>query len=171
LEPRNEISQFYIDDNNINKNYYKGKAAIYFIKADTYNIPIADLFSINGFDDLEINIDTISLEISSILNGKGQIFNGNEELFKGSFFNPKINITFKNIINDGYLMIIDIKTKPRNRPSSVSTCVNEAKIILYVSQKNCTMDEESDNFCQKCKNEYSNNGNNCYLKSEKFANL
>ena len=81
LEPRNEISQFYIDDNNINKNYYKGKTAIYFINDDTYNIPIADLFSINGFDDLEINIDTISLEISSIQNGKGQIFNGNEELF------------------------------------------------------------------------------------------
>ena len=56
MEPRNEISQFYIDDNNINKNYYKGKTAIYFIKADTYNIPIADLFSSNGFDDLEIAI-------------------------------------------------------------------------------------------------------------------
>ena len=51
-------------------------------------------------------------------------------------------------------MIINIKAKPRNRPSSVSTCVNEEKIYLYVSQKNCTMDKESDNYCQKCKDEY-----------------
>ena len=68
-------------------------------------------------------------------------------------------------------MIISIKTKPRNRPSSASTCVNEAKLYLYVSQKNCTMDEASDNYCQKCINEYSKIGNNCYHKSEKFSNL
>ena len=68
-------------------------------------------------------------------------------------------------------MIISIKTKPRNRPSSVSTCVNEAKIYLYVSQKNCTVDEASDNYCQKCIDEYGKSGNNCYHKSEKFTNL
>ena len=156
LEPRNEIAQFYIDDNKINRNYYKGKTAIYFINNDIYNIPIKDLFSINGFDNLEIILDSISLEISSIQNGNGQIFNGNEELSEGSFFNPNISLTYvKKVINDGYLMNISIKTKPRNRPSSVSTCVNETKIYLYVPQKNCTMDEVSDNYCQKCIKMYS----------------
>ena len=153
-------------------NYYKGKTVEYFINNnDTYNIPIKDLFIINGFEDKEIMLDTFSLEISSIQNGYGHIYNGNEELFEGSFFNPNINLTFRNIINDGYLMIISIKTKPRNRNSSVSTCANEAKIYLYVSQKNCTMDEASDNYCQKCKDDYGRNDNNCYHKSEKFTNL
>ena len=172
MEPRNEITQFYIDDNKINRNYYKGKTVIYFINNDVYNIPIKDLFSINDFDNLEFILDTISLEISSIQNGNGQIFNGNEELFERSFFNPNINLTyFKKVINDGYLMIISIKTKPRNRPSSVSTCANEAKIYLYAPQKNCTIDEVSDNYCQKCINEYGKNGNNCYYKLEKLTNL
>ena len=69
FEPRNEITQFYTDDKNINRNYYKGKTVIYFINNDVYNIPIKDLFSINDFDNLEIILDTISLEISSIQNG------------------------------------------------------------------------------------------------------
>ena len=164
LEPRNDIQNYYIDDSKINTNYYKGKEVEYFIyNNDTLNIPIKDLFIINGFDNLEIILDTISLEISSIQNGKGQIFNGNEELSEGSFFNPNIN--------EGYLMIVSIKTKPRNRPSSVSTCVNEAKIYLYVSQENCTMISASDNYCQKCIGEYGKSGNNCYHKSEKFTNL
>ena len=171
LKPKNDISNFYLDDNSINRNYYKGKTVEYFINNDIYNISIKDLFSINGFDNLEIFLDAISLEISSIQNGKGKILNGNEELSEGNFFNPNINLTFKNIINEGYLMVISIKTKPRNRPSSVSTCVNEAKIILYVSQENCTIDEASDNYCQKCIDEYGKNGNNCYHKSEKFTNL
>ena len=171
LEPKNVITNFYIDDTKINKNYYKGKTVEYFINNATYNIPIKDLFSINGFDNLEIILDTFSLEISSIQNGKGKIFNGNEELFEKSFFNPNTNLTFKKIINDGYLMTIRIKTKPRDRPSSVSTCVNEAQIYLYVSQENCTMDKSSDNYCQKCMDEYGKSGNNCYHKSEKFTNL
>jgi len=172
LKPRYDITKFYIDDNNININYYNGKTVEYFINNDVYNIPIKDLFSINGFDNLEIILDKISLEISSIQNGNGQIFNGNEELFERSFFNPNINLTyFKKVINDGYLMIISIKTKPRNRNSSVSTCANEAKIYLYAPQKNCTIDEASDNYCQKCINEYGKNGNNCYYKLEKLTNL
>ena len=171
LDPKNDITNFYINDNKINKNYYKGKTVKYFINSDTYNIPIKDLFSINGFDNLEILLESFSLEISDVQNGKGKIFNGIEELSKGSFFNPNINLTFKNIINDGYLMIINIKTKPRNRPSSVSTCVNEAKIYLYVSQKNCTMNEASDNYCQKCLDEYGKSDNNCYHRSEKFRYL
>jgi len=172
LEQRNDITNFYINDNNINRNYYKGKTVIYLINNnDTINIPIKDLFIINGFDDLEIILDTISLEISNIQNGKGQLFNGNEELIEGSFFNPNISLTFKNKINDGYLMIVSIKTKPRNRPSYVSTCTNEAKIYLYISQKNCTMEEVSDNYCQKCIDDYGKSGNNCYHKSEKFTNL
>ena len=171
LDPMNDISHFYINDNYINRNYYIGKAVEYFINNDIYNIPIKDLFSINSFDNLEIFSDTISLEISNIQNGKGKIFNGNEELSEGCFFNPNINLTFKNKINEGYLMIISIKTKPRNRPSSVSTCVNDAKIYLYISQENCTMDEASDNYCQQCIDEYGKNGNNCYHKSEKFTNL
>ena len=172
LEPRNDITNFYIDDSKINTNYYMGKTVKYFIyNNDTLNIPIKDLFIINGFENLEIILDTISLEISNIQNGKGKIFNGNEELSEGSFFNPNISLTFQNKINEGYLMIISIKTKPRNRPSSVSTCVNEAKIYLYVSQENCTMDEASDNYCQKCRDEYGKNGGSCYHRSEKFTNL
>ena len=39
-------------------------------------------------------------------------------------------------------MIIDIETKPRNQKSvNISTCEKEAKIYLYISQKNCTMNE------------------------------
>ena len=171
LKPRNDIINFYINDISIIRNYYKGKTVEYIINNDIHNIPIKDLFSINGFDNLEIFLDTFSLEISSIQNGKGKIFNGNEELSEGSFFNPNIYLTFKNEINEGYLMIISIKTKPRNRPSSVSTCANEAKIYLYVSQKNCTMDEASDNYCQKCIDEYGKYDNNCYHRSEKFTNL
>ena len=172
LEPRNDITNFYIDDSKINTNYYIGKTKEYFVNNnDTLNIPIKDLFIIKDFDNLEIILDTISLEISSIQNGKGQIFNGNEELFEGSFFNPNINLTFKNKINEGYLMIISIKTKPRNRPSSVSTCTNDAKIFLYVSQENCTMNKTSDNYCQNCIDEYGKSNNNCYHKSEKFTNL
>ena len=68
-------------------------------------------------------------------------------------------------------MIISIKTKQSNRNSSVSTCINEAKIYLYVPQKNCTIVEVSDNYCQKCINEYGKNGNNCYHISEKLTNL
>jgi len=171
LDPMNDITHFYINDYYINRNYYIGKTVEYFINNDIFNISIKDLFSINGFDNLEIFSDTISLKITNIQNGKGKIFNGNEELSEGSFFNPNINLTFKNNINEGYLMIISLITKPRNRPSSASTCVNEAKIYLYVSQKNCTMDEASDNYCQQCIDEYGKNGNNCYHKSEKFTNL
>jgi len=171
LDAKNNITNFYIDDKKINKNYYLGKKVEYFINNDTYNIPVKDLFSITGYNNLEIILDTISLEISNIQNGKGQIFNGNKELFEGSFFNPNMNLTFKKNINNGYLMIISIKTKPRNRPSSFSTCINESKIYLYVSQDNCTMYESSDNYCQKCIDEYVKNGNNCYNKSEKFSNL
>ena len=171
LKPKNDITNFYINDSKINKDYYKGKKLEYFINNDTYNIPVKDLFSINGFDNLEIILDTISLEISSIQNGKGKIFNGNEELFERSFFNPNISLTFKRIINDGYFMIIRIKTKPRDRPSSVSTCVNETQIYLYVSQKNCSMDKASDDYCQKCMDEYGKSGNDCYHRTEKFTNL
>ena len=70
------ITNFYIDDSKINTNYYKGKIVQYFINNnDILNIPIKDLFIINGFENLEINLDTFSLEISSIQNGKGKIFN------------------------------------------------------------------------------------------------
>ena len=82
---------------------------------------------------------------------------------------------YKKINNEdeGYLMIIKIVTKPRNQNIDISTCEEEGQIYLYVNQKNCTMNEASNNFCQKCISEYGKYEieNKCYHKSEKFDNL
>ena len=172
LKPRNNIDKFYIDDNKINQKFYKGKTLIYFLNNESDDFNINNIFSINGKEYLDFNLDTVSLEIISIQNKKGKIYNGNEELFEGSFFNSKnIYLTHKKINDEGYLTIITIKTKPRNRQSSVYTCETEAKIYLYVAQKNCTINEASDNFCQKCIDEFGKYENNCYNFNEKFRDL
>ena len=70
-------------------------------------------------------------------------------------------------------MIINIATKPLNKDITISTCSEEAKIYLYVNQKNCTINETSDNYCQQCITDYGKivADNKCYHKSEKFSNL
>lgn len=105
------------------------------------------IYLVKKFNNLEIILHIISLEISSIQDRKEKIFNENEELFEGSFFNLNINFTFNKNINNSYLMIISIKTKTRKRPSSFSTSINESKIYLNISKANCTMDEVSNNYC------------------------
>ena len=172
LKPMNSIDKFYIDDNKINQKFYKGETLIYFLNNESDDFNINNIFSINGKENLDFNLDTVSLEIISIQNKKGKIYNGNEELFEGSFFNSKnIYLTHKKINDEGYLTIITIKTKPRNRKSSVYTCETEAKIYLYVAQKNCTINETSDNFCQKCIDGFGKYENNCYNFNEKFREL
>jgi len=169
LKPLKYIDQFYISDKKINKKFYIGNTLIYFLNNESDNFNINNLFSINGKKNLNYNLDLVSLEIVSIQNKKGKIYNGNEELFEGSFFNAKnIYLTHKKISDEGYLTIITIKTKPRNRKSSVYTCETEAKIYLYVAQKNCTINEASNNFCQNCIHEYGKYENNCYNFREKF---
>jgi hypothetical protein len=113
------------------------------------NFHIHDIFIINGKESYEFDLDTFSLQITNITNKKGNIFNGNEELVKDSFFNAKNKfLIHKRQNDDGYLMVITIATKPRNRESiQISTCEKEAKLYLYVSQKNCTMNSNSNNFC------------------------
>ena len=176
LSPQN-ITDFYINESYINQKYYKGKTVEYIINNETniLNINIADLFFINGNENFTFYIDTVSFKIIKIINHKGKILNGNEELYQGSFFNMKKNTInfYKNNSNEGYSMIIHIATKPLNRDISISTCEEAAKIYLYVSQKNCTMIDISNNFCQKCIKDYGKNigENKCYHKSEKFKNL
>ena len=110
---------------------------------------------------------------SNITNKLGIIFNEEEELFTNSFFNSKNNyLIHKKIADEGYLMIISIVTMPRNQKSAdVITCENESNIYLYVAQKNCTMNESSDEYCQNCISDYGKYENKCYHKSEKFDDL
>jgi hypothetical protein len=165
----NNIDKFYIDDNKINQKFYKGKTLIYFLNNESDDFNINNIFSINGKEYLDFNLDTVSLEIISIQNKKGKIYNGNEELFEGSFFKSKnIYLTHKKINDEGYLTIITIKTKPRNRQLSVYTCETEAKIYLYVAQKNCTINEASDNFCQKCIEQWKQKGGGCPFRCNSF---
>jgi len=176
LDPKNDISSFFIDNSKINQNYYKGKEVKYILNDETININIDKIFVINENENLLFFLDTVSLKITSISNNKGIIYNGNEELGVNSFFNPKYKyLTYKRLNDDdGYIMTITIETKPKNQNIDIRTCGIEAKIYLYVPRKNCTMTEYSNNFCQKCINiNYSKNlnENKCYDKSEKFSNL
>ena len=173
LNTTNDISIFYLNENKINKNYYKGKTIEYFLHGDVDNFYINNSFSINGHEDYIFDLDAVSLKIINITNKKGNLYNGEEELFENSFFNAKTeNITHKRVNDDGYLMIIYIVTKPRNQELvEFTTCEKETIIYLYISQKNCTMNESSTNFCQNCIKDYGIYENNCYHKSEKFYNL
>ena len=166
------ISFFYIEERKINQNFYKGKTVKKICNNENDDFNIDNIFVINGNENLQIYLDVISFKIVSISNKKGKIFNGNEELFDNSFFNAKNKfLTHKKIGDEGYLMIINIKTKPLNKDISISTCQEDAIIYLYVHQKNCSMNETSENFCQKCIPDYGKYENKCYHKSEKMNNL
>ena len=173
LNKTNDISIFYVNENKINEEFYKGKNVKYILNNEVDNFNINNCFVINGNEDYIFDIDAVSFKIIKITNKNGNIFNYDEELSKDSFFNAKKNYLIHKKINDeGYLMIISIVTKPRNKKSlSISTCENESNIYLYVAQKNCTMNEFSDNYCQNCKEDYGKYENNCYHKSEKFVDL
>ena len=176
LDPKSDISSFFIDNSKINQNYYKGKEVKYILNNEINNFNIDNIFVINGNENSVFYLDTVSLKITSISNNKGKIYNGNEELDVNSFFNPKNRyLTYKRLDGgDGYIMTISIETKPKNKNINIRTCETEAKIYLYFPQKNCTMTEYSNNFCQQCiNNNYAKNinENKCYHKSEKFSNL
>ena len=175
LNANENISLFYIDESKIIQNFYKGNTLDYIFNEVNNTFDIDKIFSINGYNDFEFFLDSVSLKIINIENKNGKIFNGDEELFKDSFFNAK-NKTLLYIKenDDGYLMTISIASKPRNKNITTSTCESEAKINLYISQKNCTINETSNNFCQHCiNNEYGKNliENKCYHKTEKLTNL
>jgi len=173
LKPTNDISIFYIDESKINQNYYQGKIIKYILNNENDNFNINESFIITGKDNYKFELNLVSLKITNITNKKGYIFNEDEELFENSFFNSKNEyLTHKKNNADGYLMIIHLATKPRKQNTTISTCQEEAKIYLYVSQTNCTMEEISDNnFCQKCKSDYGKiNENKCIHKSEKINN-
>ena len=173
LYPSNNISIFFIDESKINQKYYRGKVLQFILNKEIDNFNINNSFIINKNEDYIFDLETTSFKIINIDNKKGKIFNGEEELIENSFFNAKnYYLIHKKLVEEGYLMIIYIVTKPRDQKSvNISTCENEAKIYLYVSQKNCTMDEISNNFCQKCIPNYGIYENKCYHKSEKFNNL
>jgi len=173
LKPTNDISIFYINESKINQNYYKGKIIKYILNNEISNFDINNLFTITGKEENIFELNLVSFKITNIINKKGNIFNEDEELFENSFFTNKNGyLTHKKNIGDGYLMIINLVTKPRNHNTTISTCEEEAKIYLYVSQTNCTIEEMSDNnFCQKCKSDYGKiNENKCLHKSEKINN-
>ena len=173
LKPTNDISIFYIDESKINQNYYEGKIIKYILNNEYDNFNINNTFIITGKEENKFDLNLVSLKITNITNKKGYIFNEDEEIFENSFFNNKNGyLTHKKNNDDGYLMIIHIATKPRKHNTIISTCLEEAKIYLYVSQTNCTIEEMSDNnFCQKCKSDYGKiNENKCVHKSEKINN-
>ena len=175
LYATSDISIFYIDESKINQNFYMGKIVKYLLNNEFDYFNINNIFVINGNEDYIFDLNTVSLKIVNITNKKGRIFNEEEELFEGSFFNAKNNhliIERDNETDEGYLMIIDIITKPRNQKSvKISTCEKEAKIYLNVAQKNCTMNEISNNFCQNCIQDYGKYKNKCYNKFEKLNDL
>lgn len=175
FNPINDITSLYINDNKINNKYYKGKTVVHIFNNETNVFNINNIFYINGKENLEFFPDTVSFKITSIQNKKGKIIiNEKKELSENSFFNYQNNnnLTHIKLTDEGYLMIINIITILRNRESvPIKTCEEDAKIYLYVSQKNCSINETSNNYCQNCKEEYGKYKNNCYHQSEKFTNL
>ena len=174
LSPNN-LTNFYINKNEINQKFYKGKIVKYILNDEINTFNIDNIFTVNEKEDLNYYLDSVTLKIVNITNKKGNIYNGDEELFENSFFNAKNTyLTHKRINDDGYLMIIEIITIPLNLIDiNISTCEERAKIYLYVNQKNCTMNETSENFCQQCISDYgkNENENKCYDKSDKINNL
>ena len=173
LYGNNDISYFNLGKQYIKENYYKGKTLKYILNNNNYNFDIDKIFSINENSDFIFDLDTVSLKIYDISNKKGKIYNGNEELDINSTFNAKNKfLTLQRISNDGFLMVITIETRTRLKDLiSYSTCEQKANLYLYVAQENCTITEESNNFCQNCEINYAKLGNNCYYKTEKFFNL
>ena len=82
LNPIKDPTIFYIDNTKINQKYYKGNTFKYIINNETEKIYIDKIFNINGQEDLEFNLEAVSLVITNIVNKKGNIFNDDEELKK-----------------------------------------------------------------------------------------
>ena len=172
LNPTNNISNFFINENKINTKFYKGKKVEYIFNNESDIFKIDNIFTINENENLTFYLDLVSFKILNITNkDKAHIYNGDEELYENSFFNAKNNyLSFKKISDEGFLMIIKIQTKPLNMNINISTCEEEAEIYLYVNQKNCTINITSNNFCQNCIPDYGKLGNKCYEKTEKINN-
>ena len=172
LNQNTNISNFFIDECKINQKFYKGKKVEYILNNETNYFNIDNIFNVNGYEDLPIYLDTVSLKIVNITNKKGNIFNGDEELIENSFFKPKNNyLKYIKTDEDGYLMTISIETKVIYKEHlSISTCEKPAEIYLHISQKNCSINEFSHDFCQKCIPDYGKFpiDNKCYHKSEKL---
>ena len=176
LYSTSDISIFYIDESKINQKFYTGKIVEYALNNEINYFNINTTFVKNGNEDYIFDLNTVSFKIVNITNKKGKLFNDKEELFEDSFFNAKNNYLIykrgENEGDEGYLMIIYMSTKPRNQNKiNISTCEKEAKIFLYISQKNCTMNNISKNYCQKCISGYGKYENKCYHKSEKLDDL
>ena len=176
LKPTNDISIFNTGENNVNKKYYKRKNNLKFIlNYDIDYFYIDKIFSINHNPDYIIYLDTLSYRIKDITNKKGHLYNGKNEIFLNTVFNPehKFLIYNKSTFDDGYIMTIKIETRTRLTKNNISylTCEEPANLYIYISQRNCTMINYSNNFCQLCKENYGKYGNKCYYKYEKFENL
>ena len=104
LKSINNISNFYIDENQIIQNYYKGNTLEFLFNNLTNIFNIENLFSISENDYFIFYKDLVSFQIINITNNdKGKIFNGNnEELTQDSFFNAEIIILFiiKQVMRD-----------------------------------------------------------------------
>ena len=173
LNKTKDISIFFVDKSKINTKFYKGKNLKYILNNEVDNFNINNSFVINGKENYIFDLNTVSIKVINITNKLGNIFNKEEELFTNSFFNSENNyLIHKKITDEGYLMTISIVTMPRNQKSAnIITCENESNIYLYVAQKNCTMNESSDDYCQNCMPDYGKYENKCYHKSEKFDDL
>ena len=175
LKPNNDISIFNTGENNINKKYYKGKNNIkYILINDIDYFYIDEIFSINHNPEYKIDLDTISYRIKNITNKKGHLYNGKNEIFLNTVFYPEHKLKYnKSTFDDGYIMTINIETRTRLIKNNISylTCEQPANLYIYIPQKNCSMVNYSNNFCQNCLENYIKNENKCYHKSEKFENL
>ena len=92
-----------------------------------------------------------------------------------SIFNAKhLYLIYQKLIDDGHLMIIEMETRTRMDKNGISYVIskdNKAILNIYISQKNCTISNFSNNFCQFCKENYGKFNNKCYHKNEKIRNF
>ena len=74
LNPTDDISIFYINENKINKNFYNGKTVEYLLNNDTDIIYINNLFIVNGKENYIFDIEAVSFKIVNITNMQGKYF-------------------------------------------------------------------------------------------------
>ena len=180
-----------VGENNINKNYYIGKKDIkYILNEDLDYFYIDKLFTITNKNNSFYELNAVSLKITNITNITNivnitnvtnitnnylNLYNGNDKLNLNDIFNAQYKfIIYEKLIDNGYIISIEIETRTRinkNNISFITSVKNKANIALYISQKNCTMNNFSENFCQSCKNDYGKYKDKCYHKNEKFRYL
>ena len=150
LIPTEDISIFNQGEKYINKNYYSGKTNNNFILNNDIDIfDIDKIFIFNENPNNIFDLDAVSLRIINIKNYIGHIYNGDEEIFLNSTFNPIYNyLKYIKINDEGFIMTITIETRTRIKNSiSYLTCNQPAILNIYISQKNCTMTDFSNDFC------------------------